>query len=371
MEREHGDFDAMQSDLALKIRDVSKIYDRSGAVAAAVKNVSLDVRRNEFVTIVGPSGCGKTTLLRMIAGFEDISSGSIFLNGSDVSQFPPERRPINTVFQHYALFPHLTVRQNVEFGLRRLKWPAEEVVSRAQQMLALVQMERFRDRKPQELSGGQQQRVALARALAPRPDIVLLDEPLAALDLKLRQSLRAELKRIQKAAATTFIFVTHDQEEALSMSDRVAVMYEGEIQQVGPQSDIYNRPVNRFVAEFIGDTNIFDAHVEETDGLAVTCRTSTGQRILASSDAPLDIGTVVTLSLRPEDIAVRLVDQPEANAQVVDCDFLGNALSMQVMMGDNLIKARCSKQLADFDHLAAGQHVFIDLGIAAARVLRT
>ncbi|WP_330390802.1 ABC transporter ATP-binding protein [Rhodobacter xanthinilyticus] len=221
--------------------------------------VSLEIRAQEFFTLLGPSGCGKTTLLRAITGFEDVTEGAILLHGEDIAPLPPYKRPINTVFQQYALFPHMTVLENVVFGTRRLGWTVEDARDRARQVLDLVQLSEFAERRPAQLSGGQQQRVALARALAPRPKVLLLDEPLSALDLKLRQAVRPELKALQRETGIAFIFVTHDQEEALTMSDRIAVMSAGRVQQVGTPREIYEAPVNRFVADFIGETNLIES----------------------------------------------------------------------------------------------------------------
>ena len=224
--------------------------------AIAVREASFGIRRGEFFSMLGPSGCGKTTTLRMIAGFESPTSGRILLDGVDVSRTPPYRRDVNTVFQEYALFPHMTVRDNVAFGLRSKRVPKAQVDQRVAEIVDLVRMGAFLDRKPAQLSGGQQQRVALARALVNRPAALLLDEPLAALDLKLRKAMQLELKRIQRDTGVTFVFVTHDQEEALTMSDRVAVMNEGVVVQIGRPEDVYHRPVTDFVASFIGEANL-------------------------------------------------------------------------------------------------------------------
>jgi spermidine/putrescine transport system ATP-binding protein len=221
----------------------------------ALDEVSIAIRRNEFFTLLGPSGCGKTTLLRLFAGFEHPDAGDILLDGASIAHLPPFQRPVNTVFQSYALFPHMTVAENVAFGLEMLGRPREAVTSRVDEMLRLVRMESMRSRRINQISGGQQQRVALARALAPEPRVLLLDEPLSALDLKLRREMQIELKRLQLETGITFVFVTHDQEEALAMSDRIAVMNKGRILQVGAPREIYERPVDRFVAGFIGETN--------------------------------------------------------------------------------------------------------------------
>ncbi len=239
----------------VELRGVAKVFGAGAGALAALDNVSLAIRRNEFFTLLGPSGCGKTTLLRLLAGFEHPTAGAILLDGRDIAGDPPNRRPINTVFQSYALFPHMSVAENIAFGLKRLGRRAE-VAARVAETMRLVQLEGLGARRPHQLSGGQQQRVALARALAPGPRLLLLDEPLSALDLKLRRSMQVELKRIQREAGVTFILVTHDQEEALSLSDRVAVMDAGRVLQVGAPAALYARPSSRFVAGFIGEANI-------------------------------------------------------------------------------------------------------------------
>jgi spermidine/putrescine transport system ATP-binding protein len=244
---------------AIDVRGITKIYNPdSNNPFKALDNISLTINDNEFFTLLGPSGCGKTTLLRLIAGFEQVSGGEIMLFDDEIENLEPNRRPVNTVFQHYALFPHMTVAANVAFGLERLRKPKDEIEATVDRVLTLVKMKHLADRHPNQLSGGQQQRVALARALAPSPKVLLLDEPLSALDLKLRQAMREELKQLQKETGITFVFVTHDQEEALAMSDRIAVRSEGEVLQIGEPTDIYAHPVNRFVADFIGDTNFMD-----------------------------------------------------------------------------------------------------------------
>jgi spermidine/putrescine transport system ATP-binding protein len=243
------------SDTVLDIRNVTK---RFGTVTA-VQNVNLEIERGEFFSLLGPSGCGKTTLLRMIAGFEEITEGQIFIHGEDVAPLPPYKRPVNTVFQHYSLFPHMNVFQNIAFGLERKNTPKNKIETTVKDALDLVQLAGFEKRRPSQLSGGQKQRVALARALVMQPEVLLLDEPLGALDMKLRKEMQVELKNLQEQLKITFIFVTHDQEEALVMSDRIAVMNQGKIEQVGKScSEIYEHPRTEFVANFIGSTNIFE-----------------------------------------------------------------------------------------------------------------
>ena len=241
----------MSDEVAVRAERVSKVFGTPGNELRALDDVTVDIRRNEFFTLLGPSGCGKTTLLRL-------SSGAILLSGKDITVDPPFKRPINTVFQSYALFPHLTVAQNVGFGLEMMGRAKTEIDDTVDKMLDLVQMEAMRNRLPTQLSGGQQQRVALARALAPQPSVLLLDEPLSALDLKLRKQMQIELKRMQMETGITFIFVTHDQEEALTMSDRIGVMSAGNILQIGSPREIYNSPQNRFVARFIGESNFLE-----------------------------------------------------------------------------------------------------------------
>ncbi|MCB0062636.1 MAG: spermidine/putrescine ABC transporter ATP-binding protein, partial [Caldilineaceae bacterium] len=253
--------------VAVELRNIVKQFpDGANGVFTAVNDVNLQIYDGEFFSLLGPSGCGKTTTLRMIAGLELPTSGSILIHGREMANEPAFRRPVNTVFQRYALFPHMSVRENVAFGLRMRKVGRREVADKVDDVLKLVRLEAFGNRRPDQLSGGQQQRVALARALVNSPEVLLLDEPLAALDLKLRQAMREELKRIQKQVGITFIFVTHDQEEALTMSDRIAVMNEGVALQVGKPYDIYEDPTSRFVADFIGETNFINGTLTAADG---------------------------------------------------------------------------------------------------------
>jgi len=287
----------------LDIRRVGKVFAQAGkADFRALDDVSLSIRSNEFFTLLGPSGCGKTTLLRMIAGFEHPSEGQILLGGQDIGTLPPFARPVNTVFQNYALFPHLTVAGNIAFGLEMLRVPRAEIDETVGRMLRLVRMEAMRSRRPSEISGGQQQRVALARALAPHPKILLLDEPLSALDLKLRKEMQIELKRLQSETGITFVFVTHDQEEALTMSDRIAVMSEGKVLQVGSPHDIYDRPANRFVASFIGETNFLEGAVESVTPAGAAVRLAGGALIVAGAPSGGLPSGRTTVVIRPEHI---------------------------------------------------------------------
>jgi spermidine/putrescine transport system ATP-binding protein len=284
----------------VELRNVTKRFGDF----TAVEDVSLAVQTGEFLTLLGPSGCGKTTLLRLIAGFEQPDVGAVFLDGRDVTQAPPYRRNVNQVFQSYALFPHLNVRENVAFGLRMKKTAAADRDARVAEMIALVSLDGFEERRPHQLSGGQRQRVALARALAPRPSVLLLDEPLSALDAKLRHAMQLELKRLQCQLGMTFIFVTHDQEEALTMSDRIAIVNRGRIEQLGAADEIYHRPQTRFAADFIGQANLLEAERVTTSGAGVLIRLSGGLELVLPADAwPRDVARAV-ISIRPEKVHV-------------------------------------------------------------------
>ncbi len=287
-------------DCIVELRNVTKRYGDH----AALEGFSLAVRRGEFLTLLGPSGSGKTTLLRLVAGFESPQSGQIFIEGRDASELPPYRRNVNTVFQHYALFPHLNVFRNVAFGLERKKFPAAEIRRRVRGMLELVELPGKEDRLPQQLSGGEQQRVALARALVLEPAVLLLDEPLGALDQKLRRQMQVELKRLRERLAITFIFVTHDQEEALVMSDRVAVIHRGRLEQVDRGEEIYERPRTRFVAEFMGVENFFEVRCATQDGECARFETTTGASLWSKNTRGIPVGAPAVLAVRPE--AVRL-----------------------------------------------------------------
>ncbi|MEJ6485118.1 ABC transporter ATP-binding protein [Nostoc punctiforme UO1] len=290
--------------LDVELRNVFKFFNQE----PAVHGIDLDVRQGEFFSILGPSGCGKTTTLRLIAGFEIADAGKVLIQGQSMTNVPPYRRPVNTVFQSYALFNHLNVWDNIAFGLRLKKIHKSEIEIRVQEALKLVKMESLRSRFPSQLSGGQQQRVALARALVNRPTVVLLDEPLGALDLKLRKEMQVELSNLHKDLGVTFVMVTHDQEEALSLSDRIAVMNQGKIEQVGTPSQIYERPQTSFVADFIGDTNLFSGEIVAVDSSSIKISTKTGLSIIISraEDTPSQLSQAVVVSVRPEKIQLSL-----------------------------------------------------------------
>ena len=296
---------------AISLEKVSKTYRSGQVTTTAVESIDLEIRQGEFFSLLGPSGCGKTTTMRMIAGFEEPTSGVVRLSGKDVTGVPPNRRDVNMVFQSYALFPHMTVAENVAFGLKRKKVPAAEIRTRVAEMLELVELGDRAKYKPRQLSGGQQQRVALARALVNRPSALLLDEPLGALDLKQRQAMQLELKRIQREGRITFVYVTHDQSEALTMSDRIAVMNKGRIEQLGTPAQIYETPATRFVAGFIGTSNILTGTAQRVSDTLVRIDYGGDQHVLANTPQQMsDSGLVITV--RPEKIRLGK-DVPDAN----------------------------------------------------------
>ncbi len=316
-------------DTFLSIRSVRKDF----GATTVVKDFNLDVGRGEFVSFLGPSGCGKTTMLRMVAGFEEPSSGTIHIGGKDVTNLKPNQRDIGMVFQAYALFPNLTVAQNIAFGLKVAGVPKAEADARVAEMLQLIQLPNLGNRYPYQLSGGQQQRVALARALAPKPKLLLLDEPLSALDAKVRVSLRDEIRAIQKRMGITTIFVTHDQEEALSMSDRIVVMYGGRAEQTGTPFQIYNKPATRFVAGFVGTLNIFDGTVADGGRGIVQVEEN-----LIDLGRPLEakrLGEKVSLALRPEAVSLGLAPGREQSltGTIQDVAFLGSVIRVRVGVG--------------------------------------
>ena len=339
---------------AVEVKSIVKTFG-AGSMheVTALKEVSLTIEGNEFFTLLGPSGCGKTTMLRLIAGFEMPTSGQILLFGKHMEDLPPHQRNVNTVFQHYALFPHMSVAENVAFGLRRLRKSSGEIGKTVGKMLDLVKLGELAERKPAQLSGGQQQRVALARALAPGPGVLLLDEPLSALDLKLRQAMRLELKHLQRETGITFIFVTHDQEEALSMSDRIAVMSNGRVQQVGTPQDIYEHPINRFVAEFIGDANFMDALIVGLEQDHLVCQTAGGILRAPRADGS-SVGDSVTIFLRPEKVGLhRESEQGDGLCgEIVDVVYYGGQTAYSVALGGG------AKILVEDRNLTTGERRF-------------
>jgi len=344
--------------------DISSVVKRYGT-ATALHGVSMEIRDNEFFTLLGPSGCGKTTLLRCIAGFEDVTGGEIRLFGRNIAALEPNQRPVNTVFQQYALFPHMSVIDNVAFGLKMKGVALAERRAVAGRMLEMVHLSDFADRMPAQLSGGQQQRVALARALAPAPKVLLLDEPLSALDLKLRQAMRVELKTLQEQTGITFVFVTHDQEEALTMSDRIAVMSQGRVQQIGTARDIYESPHNRFVADFIGETNLIEVDVTAVSGGMADVVLPGGHRLRCPAE------TTATgrhhLSIRPERLS--LTGTGELTGTVERVVYLGTDLQLLARLADGTPFTVRLQNSARTQVPEAGATVGLHLEEGAARLL--
>jgi len=320
---------------AIELVGVVKEFQARGEVVVAVRGLDLTIREGEFFSLLGPSGCGKTTTMRMIAGFEEPTRGGIRLHGADVTGIPPNKRDVNMVFQSYALFPHMTVFENVAFGLRRKKAAKEEITRRVGEMLEIVDLGGRGERRPRELSGGQQQRVALARALVNRPRALLLDEPLGALDLKLRQAMQVELKRIQREVGITFVYVTHDQGEALTMSDRIAVMNDGAIEHLGTPREIYEHPKTRFVAGFIGTSNLLSGTVARVGAGQAVIEVSPEERIIVPVHDPgLTPGSTLELTVRPEKIqlsSTRPADQGcVLRGSVTEVVYLGTSTNFSV-----------------------------------------
>lgn len=312
---------ANKSENIIELVNIRKEFDDN----VALKNLNLNVRRNEFLTLLGPSGCGKTTTLRMIAGFEQPTSGQILCNGKCINDVPPYQRPLNTVFQKYALFPHMSIYENIAFGLRLKKKPESYIKERVGAMLNLVNLKGFEKRSIESLSGGQQQRIAIARALVNEPEVLLLDEPLGALDLKMRQGMQMELKDMQRRLGITFIYVTHDQEEALTMSDTIVLINEGEIQQKGTPEDIYNEPKNAFVADFIGESNIIDGIMVKDYSVHFSGATFPCVDSGFGEDNPVEV------VVRPEDVQLVEKEKGQINGVVQSVVFLGVHYEMHVL----------------------------------------
>ena len=350
----------VQNKPIIELRSLTKSYGDN----TILQDLNLTINNGEFLTILGPSGCGKTTVLRLIAGFEEINGGQIILDGEDVSHLPAEQRPVNTVFQSYALFPHMTIFENVAFGLRMQKVPEAEIKPRVLEALRMVQLEEMADRKPAQLSGGQQQRIAIARAVVNKPKVLLLDESLSALDYKLRQQMQNELKALQRQLGITFIFVTHDQEEALTMSDRIIVMRKGKIQQDGSPREIYEEPKNLFVARFIGEINVFDATAIERKSDKVVLANVEGRVCDIYTDLPVEKGQKLKVLLRPEDIVIEELDENEQSkaiiGHIVDRTYKGMTLESKVEFDHNgmqvLVSEFFNEDDPNMDH-SVGQKV--------------
>ena len=346
----------------IELRNVTKSYGSK----TILKDLNLTINDGEFLTILGPSGCGKTTALRLIAGFEELTGGSIILDGQDVSNVPAEQRPVNTVFQSYALFPHMTIFENVAFGLRMQKVPNEQIKPRVMEALRMVRLEDRAEQKPAQLSGGQQQRIAIARAVVNKPKVLLLDESLSALDYKLRKEMQNELKALQRQLGITFIFVTHDQEEALTMSDRIIVMNGGKIAQDGTPREIYEDPRNLFVARFIGEINVFDATVIDRKSDDELLANVEGRVCDIHTSISAEKGQKLQVLLRPEDIVIEELDENEhSNAiigRIVDRTYKGMTLESTVEFDHNgkrvLVSEFFNEDDPHMDH-SVGQRVGI------------
>ena len=353
----------------LRVENVTKRY----GAATAVDGVSLSIAPGEFFALLGPSGCGKTTLMRAIAGLESPESGRIFISGKDVTETPPHRRPVNMMFQSYALFPHLTVAANVAFGLIQARLPRGEIAARVEEMLKLVQLEAFATRKPSQLSGGQKQRVALARALARRPKLLLLDEPLAALDRKLREDTQFELRDVQRRLGASFMLVTHDQDEAMVMAQRIGVMRAGRIEQIGVPREIYDRPANRWVANFVGEANTFEVTVAAQTGDRAALRGRDGERFeILATECERPVGAQAAFVLRPE--RVTMVSEPFdasfSSGEVVDVSYRGDATVWRVRLPSGaLIRASRSNHNDGGASFARGERVWLGCRPDAGRLL--
>jgi spermidine/putrescine transport system ATP-binding protein len=367
------------AEFAVEMRDVVKEFDdpgRSAEKVFAVNHVMLQIRDGEFFSLLGPSGCGKTTSLRMIAGFELPTSGEIYLHGSPTGRTPPFQRPVNTVFQNYALFPHMSIGENVAFGLQMKGVPKADIAPRVKEALEMVRLPGYENRKPKQMSGGQQQRVALARALVNRPEVLLLDEPLGALDLKLRKEMQLELKTLQREVGITFIYVTHDQEEALTMSDRIAVMNKGNMLQVGSAVEIYEEPNSRFVADFIGETNFISGTVVSVNNEKAEFEAD-GLKMTAASGAGVRSGVQATLAVRPERIqlsSARPVGVANAfPGQIFESIYIGTDTHYRVQLSP-MVSVRIRRQNVLPIGMPAmagptGVNVWVSWPLESARVL--
>jgi spermidine/putrescine transport system ATP-binding protein len=345
---------------AVSLQGVSKRFGET----VALRDVTLQVQPGEFLTLLGPSGCGKTTLLRVLAGFETPDAGSLQLSARDVTAVPPHQRPVNTVFQHYALFPHRTVARNVSFGLEMQRLPRPVIDERVTRALELVRLTGLGDRRVDQLSGGQKQRVALARAVVLEPEVLLLDEPMSALDRKLRQEMRVEVKNLQERLGTTFIFVTHDQDEALTMSDRIAVMNEGRIEQVGTPEALYERPRTRFVAEFLAVRNIFSTTVVAVAGSRALLRTADGLELTAFDDGGFQAGGTAIVGVRPERITLGEAGENRLPGVLDDEIYLGDRTDWHVRIDRGPLLA-VAENAAQARNRRRGDRVLVTFGAEA------
>ena len=353
-------------EVLLSLRHISKNFGEGDVLS----DVSLDVHRGEFVTLLGASGCGKTTTLRIVSGLETPDTGEVILNGQDMTALPPEKRPVNTVFQSYALFPHMNVEKNVAYGLKVRGVDKKTSAARVKEMLELVQMSEYAKRMPAQLSGGQRQRIAIARALAPQPQLLLLDEPLGALDLQLRRQMQVELKRLQKKLGITFIYITHDQEEAINMSDRIAVMKDGRFEQLGTPEDIYDRPRTRYVAQFIGRSTILEGMVRSANGFSSVVENANGRFTVDSAHAQLRENESCEVCVRTERMRASRtpVEGFDLPATVREARYAGGSVLLYVVLKDGTeVVAEGIERMADAPQ--AGETVYMHWNPAQAAVI--
>lgn len=358
---------AVHPPLAIELEGVVRRFDQVQALAG----ITMSVRKGEFFSLLGPSGCGKTTLLRVVAGLDVPDAGRVSIGGADMGAVPAHRRPVNTVFQSYALFPHMTVFDNVAFGLRMRGVPAGETADRVKRVLDLVEIGGMSGRRPAQLSGGQKQRVALARAVVNEPEVLLLDEPLGALDLKLRQQLQVELHRLQRRLGITFLYVTHDQDEALTMSDRIAVLNHGRIEQMGPSDQLYDRPRTRFVARFLGSCNLLEGTVRSREGSRALVDTPLGPLAVDGAAATARSGAPVTLAIRLERVALTPEPKPEncVAARIEDAVYAGAETQYRLSAGAGELRVRLLNSGPPGSHRAPGDPVTVHLPPDALVVL--
>jgi len=356
----------MMQEVLLSLRHISKNFGEGDVLS----DVSLDVHKGEFVTLLGASGCGKTTTLRIVSGLETPDTGEVILNGKDMTALPPESRPVNTVFQSYALFPHMNVEKNVAYGLKVRGMDKKAAAARVKEMLELVQMSDYAKRMPAQLSGGQRQRIAIARALAPQPQLLLLDEPLGALDLQLRRQMQIELKRLQQALGITFIYITHDQEEAINMSDRIAVMRGGKFEQLGTPEDIYDRPATRYVAQFIGRSTILEGTVKQTNGFSALIENGNGSFTVDSCHASIREGEICEVCVRTERMRASKtpVEGFDIPATVREARYAGGSVLTYVTLRDGTeVVAEGVERMCDAPQ--AGDTVYMHWNPAQAAVI--
>ena len=347
----------------LRINNISKSFEK----ILAVDNVSLEINNGEFFALLGPSGCGKTTLLRIISGFEKPDNGQIYISDNDITFNEPFHRPTNLLFQNYALFPHLNVYKNISYGLEQEKIHTNKIKLRVEEIIERTDLNGLENRTPDQLSGGQKQRVALARCLVKKPKVLLLDEPLSALDLKLRQAMRVELKTLQKETGITFVFVTHDQEEALTMSDRIAVINQGSIQQIGNPEEIYEKPSNQFVANFIGEANLILGKCEKT-GINGICKLQTGHKISINIPDKFNKGDNLTIFIRPERIKINK-SKGSSLSQIQEFTYLGNAAHIELL--SNGVSVNATLPIDKVKNFKKGDKIEIEFPKSFAQIINT